>query len=298
MRRPLRVTVVLASSVAALAVLACSRPSETVQTADLLRLLVDVPHDAEKRVLDIGTAEDQGFTEGLSWNEETADGTTFSWSDGPTTTLTFFLAEARPARLLLRGLPRPEASEDGGQSFEAVLNGRSLGSRDMDGSVQELALDVPSQFLTPGRNQVELRYSSVFEPLPNESEQRALGVAWDWVRLELETSTATGAPPISDLLRNRLVLTPGSWVEYTIELEPGSELVIDRVAGDAALIVGLRDRPTGLPNRVERLEAGTVRLRLPTDPTQTVWLTLSNPGPEPLRLQSPRIEARRAPIAP
>lgn len=284
-----------ASGLAVVVLLSCARPSETVRTHDLLRLLPAVPHGPVKTALDIGTADAEAYSSGLSWNESTEDGTTFSWSDGPSTTFDFFVAESRPGRLALRGLPWPgAASEPGGQRVAVTLNGAAIDSLIMDGSVQELS--VALRAVAPGRNRVELTYSTTNQPAPEDQEQRALGVAWDWARLELEPPATGEGGPVGDLLRDRLLLPPGSWVEYALEIEPASELVIDRVSGSSTLLVSRSDESSGPATEVVRLSAGrNLRQAIATDEARTVWLTLSNPGSRPLRLRSPRLEARRAP---
>lgn len=276
--------------------LGCARPSETVRTHDLLRRLPAVAHGVEVTELDIGTAEAEPYLTGLSWKESTDDGTTFSWSDGPTTTMDFFLGWSRPAELVLRGLPWPGASsEEGGQALSVALNGADLGRLTMASGLQQLSLTVPAEVLAPGRNRLELAYAVVRSPAPDDAEQRALGVAWDWARLDLDGPLAAAAEPIADLLRDRLLLPPWSWIEYPVDIEPSSELVIDRLDGNGSLVVSRRNELAGPSTEIAKLSPGR-RLRQTLAETKgTVWLTLSNPGPGPLRLRAPRLEARPAP---
>lgn len=280
----------LATLVVATLVSACARPSDTVRTYDLLRILPYALSTPEIVRLDVGTEAATPWTAGLSWNETTDDGTTFSWSDGPVTTFELLLAGPPDGALRLRGFPWPGAREAdaAGQTVELSLNGVAVGTLELSDSVQILEIEIPEDLWATGRNLVEVRYGVVRTPEPESDDPRALGVAWDWLEIERD---ATPAAPVADLLRDRLTLPPGSLIEYTLDLEPGSELAIDRLRG-GELIVALRSSDEA--RELDRLDDGR-RLRRPleTSETATVWLTLANPGPESLWLTAPRIEARR-----
>ena len=99
------------------------RPSESLRTYDLVRILPAGKVFTERLLLDIGTEPARDLISGFSWNETAGDGTSFAWSTGPTSTAELTLCEPRPSQLKLRGFPWP-GIRDLDPPFQTVETGQ------------------------------------------------------------------------------------------------------------------------------------------------------------------------------
>jgi arylsulfatase A-like enzyme len=219
--------------------IACSPPEGSRQT--LVELADELPVAAvaqEAGRLDLGTASARRQLEsGFSWDERADDGLTFCWSSGPTSTVTFFLARARPLTLALRGFPYPDPKRPP-QSVEVAVNGHRLDELTfMAQGPSVLRQELPASALVAGENRLELRYGWLREPPSQRSsgDRRRLAVGWDWIALT--PLPPVPQPPSVSSEDQTLTLPAGSQVDFFVSLpaagarfdvalalEPGAQL--------------------------------------------------------------------------
>jgi hypothetical protein len=150
--------------------------------ATLERLLLEPISEAV--LLDIGGPRGRAYlAAGFSF-DETAGGTTCTWSDGPSSQLRLFVQPTGASyRLMLRA-----------HAFAPVapvvatlrINGRPAGSVEMTADFAVRTVLLTPDALRTGVNEIELSYSRTARPsstLAGSSDNRDLAVRYDWVEL-------------------------------------------------------------------------------------------------------------------
>jgi hypothetical protein len=257
---------------------------------------------AEIVTLDVGSpASRPHLVEGFSWSERAGDGRTFSWSAGSESIARFELFSTAPRSVALRGFPFDAPGAASAQRVEVRLNGALLGVLTLDTGLGTSALDVPSEALRLGTNELSLRYSHTHRSRAGPRLGRDIAVAWDALALlpagpvadaaaRLDAALATLAsshpdevvarPPIG---RRGLLLQPGNALRFTLDVGPGALLRLDDVrfpaprSGPLAVWLDLEE---GAPRPVAEVAApaGSLTAALAVERFDTVRLTIAAGG--------------------
>lgn len=283
----------------ALHAVGCSREPELRPAHLAYDLVAELPAawaQIDKNLIDLGTPDvADHLLAGWSWNEVSADGTTFVWGMGEESELAFFASRRLPLTTRLRCAPFGAANL-GRQQIEVILNRQAVSTLELDPGWQEYELQLPAEPIQPGRNRLTFRYGHSESPsaVGGSDDDRRLAVAWDWVRF----SELPLEPVRVDTEPDRLYLPLGARVDYFLDLPVGATLSLDRLAsrtgssarlavtleqdGGAARLVGELDavrREVHLP--LEN-EAGLARLQLSVaaveDPAASGGMTLFGPA--------------------
>jgi arylsulfatase A-like enzyme len=271
--------------------LACGGPptaerAPAVEIAALTAALSGAEVSVEPRTIDFGTGSSEPLLlSGFSYSETAEDGTTFAWSDRPTSTLALFVAERRPLRARLRLLPL--VAERQPQAVQALLNGVPAGGEiELPAGWSEIEVELPVAAQRTGDNRFELRYRWTASPRSG-SRRQSLAVAWDWLRLidgapqsQRSTDRAAADTELPRADGDRLTLPPGAQVDFFLPLPAGARLRFERlsVRHDGALRVELE--PRGAPLR-------EVAQRTSSSEPATIDLGLTAPALVRLRLRTP-----------
>lgn len=241
----------------------------------------------EARLIDIGTADAApALLDGFSWDESRRDGSTFAWSIGPSSTVRFWLAEARPIAVVLRGHPFSYAGAPD-QVIRASINGSEIDRVRMRRRIDEYRVEVPELALRAGDNRLELRYgySRRVRDVYDSLDRRELAVAWDEVRLE-GLDVAVGTPAVRHT--QELILPARTEVRYHLEGGPRRWLQLASITGpdEARLRVSWRTSH-GAEEMLAELAPGPseTMVELPRC-TDTARLSLTSVGGE-VRIRRP-----------
>ncbi|HVS62561.1 MAG TPA: hypothetical protein VMT85_03545 [Thermoanaerobaculia bacterium] len=241
--------------------LGCARPDPLV-TYDLAHSLPTArPVRADLR-LDFGVSSARGsLLSGWSWNETSDGGSTFVWGIGPESLVRLTLNGLRPTELRFRAraLAGDETGSDAGsnsggnsgsdaaaaarRAVEIAIGELPLASARVSADFAEHRLAVDPDAWPATDVVLRLRYRPP-PPPAGSGRNRRLAVAWDWLELALP---ATASPPtgLSPRLagRARIELPRAVRLDYAVDLEPGSRLVLDEVLpSPSALLVVLTPR--------------------------------------------------------
>lgn len=287
--------------------LGCARPDPLV-TYDLAHSLPTArPVRADLR-LDFGVSSARGsLLSGWSWNETSDGGTTFVWGIGPESLVRLTLNGLRPTELRFRArtLAGDDTGSDAGtaapRAVEIAIGELPLASTRVSAGFAEHRLAVDPDAWPATDVVLRLRYHPP-PPSTGSGRNRRLAVAWDW--LELALPAAVSAPiGLSPRLagRARLELPPAVRLDYAVDLEPGSRLVLDEVLpSPSALLVVLTPRD-GEPRPLRLAPSGGDDLELDLGIERFTVATLSllgDPGVltagEHLALERPRIVRARS----
>lgn len=229
--------------VAALLPLGCRSP-DPLLTYDLVHSLpASTPVAADLRI-DFGAAEARGsMVSGWSWNETAPDGTTFVWGTGAESIVELHLNGLGPTELRFRAQPLPAAGHRAApRAVEVAVGDQTIARAELIGGFTEHRLAVDPALWPTTDVRLRLRHLPP-PPAPSGRGQRRLAVAWDWLELGLPRPAPLSgvAPPAAG--RFRLELPPALRLDYAVDLEAGSRLVIDRVEPEPrALLVVLTPR--------------------------------------------------------
>ena len=148
----------LVSLMCAILVLAgCGEPDGEV-AYDLAALVAEARVISELERLDFGTADTRSYLdEGWSRDESAADGTSFVWSTGESSSLRLFFSEQRDVQLNFRcwRFQYPEAPP---QQVTVEVNGATIATVALAGGPTEYRVHVPASVVESGNNRVSFRY--------------------------------------------------------------------------------------------------------------------------------------------
>ena len=205
----------------------CGETDEDV-AYDLATLVTEARVISELRRLDFGVADTRSYLdEGWSRDESAADGTSFVWSTGESSSLRLFLAERRDVLLSFRCWTF-QYFEAPPQQVTVEVNGATIATVALPAGPAEYRVRVPASAVEPGSNRVSFRYRWHRAPrdvIPGANDGRALAVAWDW--LSVDNALLAGTPSVED---DTLTLPLHTRVQYLLMLPAESVLVIDQIA--------------------------------------------------------------------
>ncbi|MEE2778370.1 MAG: sulfatase [Acidobacteriota bacterium] len=239
-RRPHRHTIALL----AIALLAACTPPTTI---DLVDELPGAQVHYTREMVDIGTAEARQFlVDGWGANETWDDGSTVVWSVGSESRLRFFLHQPARVRFVFRGTP---VRFDGAppQKIAVAINGKLHREIPVNGERVGRPMRAPASAVRAGVNELTLTYAYTRSPaeLGRGSDERQLGVAWDWIRVE-----GGGGGDVEVDSSANLTIPVGTRVDYFFSLEGAARFETSRLASP-------RSGPRQLELEVE-LEGGEV----------------------------------------
>ena len=216
----------------------CGEPDGEV-AYDLAALVAEARVISELERLDFGTADTRSYLdEGWSRDESAADGTSFVWSTGESSSLRLFFSEQRDVQLNFRcwRFQYPEAPP---QQVTVEVNGATIATVALAGGPAEYRVHVPASVVESGNNRVSFRYRWHRAPrdvIPGATDGRGLAVAWDW--LSIDNAFLAQTPSVED---DTLTVPFHTRVEYLLMLPAESVLLIDHIA-----LVPARDEVAGM----------------------------------------------------
>jgi choline-sulfatase len=248
---------------------ACSSKPESRSEHLAHNLVAELPTadvQSDKNLIDLGNSEAADhLLAGWSWNEVSADGTTFVWGLGEESELTFFASRRRPLTMRVRCTPFAAGGAER-QRVQVLLNRQAVSDLDLDPGWQEYEVQIPDNALQPGPNRLTLRYGHSQSPSARggSDDDRPLAVACDWLRfpdLPGETVRVDAEP-------ERLYLPVGARVDYFLDLAEGAILSLDRLAsrtGSAARLQVTLEEDQGAERLLGELGAGRWEIHLPLE---------------------------------
>ena len=171
------------------------------------------------------------FVSGFSGNETTGDSVSFVWSDGGESELRLSLSEPRALSLTFRCWP---FGFDGapGQTLTLVLNDHELTKLELAPEPGEYHVSLPVEYQVGGDNTLRFLYGyhrAPSEVISGVSDDRRLGVGWDWLRVdgafEAEDPLVGGADATA-----AMNLPAGVRIDYFVRPSPDSRFVVGRGA--------------------------------------------------------------------
>jgi arylsulfatase A-like enzyme len=255
--------------------------------------------------IDIGTQSARPHLVGGWSHDETAPkGSGFAWSTGDTSDVALKLGNTGPLELTFRAQP---FTWDGAptQVISVTINGTRVGDVTLQPGWQQYRVELTADTVAAGHNLIRFHYAYTAQPseVLGTTDQRELGVAWDWISLEsYERARA-------DTERRSLWIPAGTRLDYDLLLPAGARFVADLQlrgrdgqqgdAGDVALVVILTDpAELSVVRHVFSSEQGGVQLLADDSPSGRVRLSLtpastrSGAAVPGLWLAGPRIETR------
>jgi hypothetical protein len=150
--------------------------------ATLERLLIEPISEA--KLLDVGSPRGRAYLTGGFGVDQMVEGTTSTWSDGPSSQIALFV---RPTGASYRLTARAQAfSPIAPVVVTARINGRPVGSIEVTADFGIHQLTLPPEALQSGANELELSYSRTGRPVSNlaePNERREPSVRYDWLEL-------------------------------------------------------------------------------------------------------------------
>jgi arylsulfatase A-like enzyme len=276
------------------------REQEPPIAYELTELLPEAWIGTETASIDFGAASARpSLGSGWSSDESAADGTSFVWAVGPSSSVDFVLSEPKPVTLLFRAWPFHYDSAPA-QTVSFELNGSRVGSLALSSAPGEYRLSLPPALQRPGDNILSISYGYHHAPrdvVAGSGDARSLAVGWDWMRFEgVDASEPPRAITSGD--EPAIVLPPGSTISYYLDVTPESALDLDgvRALSDGS---GRRRGPASLrveiatsSERLERtIEEGVRTLHIPL-PRKGGWVRLRfQPVSDGLVLWRPTVRA-------
>ena len=222
---------------------------------DLVALFPEAQAVPETAIVDFGGEEARElFVSGFSGNETTGDGVSFVWSNGGESELRLSLSEPRALSLTFRcwpfgfdGAPR--------QSLTLVLNDHELTKLELAPEPGEYHVSLPVAYQVGGDNTLRFLYGyhrAPSEVISGVSDDRRLGVGWDWLRVDgafdAEQPFVGGADATA-----AMNLPAGVRVDYFVRPSPDSRFVVDAVRSEqeGALTVSADTLSTHVERRIE-----------------------------------------------
>ncbi len=185
----------------------------------------------ETAIVDFGGEDARElFVSGFSGNETTGDSVSFVWSDGGESELRLSLSEPRALSLTFRYWP---FGFDGapGQTLTLVLNDHELTKLELASEPGEYHVSLPVEYQVGGDNKLRFLYGyhrAPSEVISGVSDDRRLGVGWDWLRVdgafEAEDPLVGGADATA-----AMNLPAGVRIDYFVRPSPDSRFVVDAV---------------------------------------------------------------------
>ena len=208
----------------------CAEPPRYV-VHDLSALLSEAQILNDTTLLDFGTeASRSSLLAGWSLDETAADGASFVWATGASSSLEFVASAPGPVALVFRAWPFHFETAPR-QTVQLRLNGHDLGEVELDPSPKEYRVALSEGSLLSGDNRLELIYAYRRAPsdvVAGAPDDRQLAVGWDWMRFE--GVSPTEPPRVSGAGETTaLVIPSGARLVYYLDVPRDSVLDVEGV---------------------------------------------------------------------
>lgn len=202
----------------------------------------------ERGLVDFGTAAARKHLSSGWFIDEEADGETFVWSEGQSSTLEFFLARPRPLSISFRCAWFGPGEH---QEMTVYLNGQHVALVTLQPGWQDYRLSLPANGLQAGSNRLQFDYAHTWVPAesdPESPDRRELAVLWDQLRFDDSENPEPPRPSVSTD-GGVLKIPLDARLDYYLRIPEGGSLAFDSLRFprnvDASLTVELETDAMG-----------------------------------------------------